>query len=80
MKGKGKENDTSLKQNVGLFSKNDIYIYHRCLFKKKDIGKRMKNEGCQKVLNQCYLQFYEYPVTFRCTHSTNYFVFTFSKR
>lgn len=58
----------------GLFLKNDIYIYHRC-FIKKSIGKRMKNEGCQKVLNHCYLQCYEYPVTFLCTHSTNNFGF-----
>lgn len=67
---------TQVDNKMLVFSlKNDIYIYHRCLFKKKDIGKRMKNEGCQKVLNQCYLQCYEYPVTCLCTHSTNYFGF-----
>lgn len=75
VKGTGKENDTSWQQNASFSLKNDIYIYHRCLFKKKDICKRMKNEGCQKVLNHCYLQCYKYPVTFLCTHSTNYFGF-----
>lgn len=67
---------TQVDNKMRVFSlKNDIYIYYRCLFKKKDLCKRMKNESCQKVLNQCYLQCYEYPVTFLCTHSTNYFGF-----
>lgn len=66
---------TLVENKMRVYFLKMIYTYIIDVLLKKGIGKRMKNKGCQKVLNQCYLQCYEYPVTFLCTHSTNYFGF-----
>lgn len=69
---------TLVENKMRVFSlKNDIYIYHRCLFKKKILAKWWKMKVVRKFWTNatCICSVMNILWLFFCTHSTNYFGF-----